>query len=98
MNCKQGDLAIIVRSGDFYQENLGKLGKLVTCVEFVGPMSMRYPPNNVVMLEPDVWRIEPALPAWDGKLTPFCADVVLKPVRDSGDDAVDEMLRPPIAA
>ncbi len=34
MNCKQGDLAVIVHS-DFFKENIGKI---VTCVEFkAGP-------------------------------------------------------------
>lgn len=85
MNCKQGDLAIIVGNGP-------NAGKLVTCVQF-------YPVKTLLRVKgpvdvSNVWFIEPSLPAWNNTLSNYIQDSVLRPIRDPGDDAKDEMLRP----
>lgn len=76
MNCKKGDLAIIVR-GDY-------CGHFVKCLRrYDGPWADG-DPN-----EPG-WTVE-----YQGSLPPFehIADFGLRPIRDPGDDAVDQTLK-----
>lgn len=85
MNCKQGDMAIIVRSA------AGHEGKIVTCLEYMGRKLGIGPGQKVV--EHDIWRIDRKLPSWQGEATDLFPDEFLKPIRDPGDDAVDEMIK-----
>lgn len=83
MNCKQGDLAIVVRSV------AGNAGKIVRCEKFV---------PNLKLVGRDGrtgsgpgWAIDPPLPGWSGRLTYRAFDSALRPIRDS--DGEDEILR-----
>ncbi len=85
MNCKPGDLAMVVNS------TCGNEGVIVTCLEYIGLMNWHgrdYRPKAR-----PTWRIDRELPAFDGcHVGPFCKDEILRPIRDPGDDAVDESL------
>lgn len=79
MNCKKGDVALVVRPGPAY-------GYIVTCIErYDGPWRSRsFAPG---------WRVDVRLPSIEapGELRPFVADIFLRPIRPS--DGEDEMLR-----
>lgn len=83
MNCKQGDLAVFVRS------TAGNEGKIVTCVEFLGPRRLKWP-DNVVRKSP-CWKIDRLLIGCKGDLTDIVADEFLRPIR--GGEGMDEMIR-----
>lgn len=79
MNCKKGDLAIVVIS------TCGNEGKIVRCVEFAGDQR-RISPVGDFEYDP-CWIVEPNLPDWSGGRSLYTADHQLKPLRDSeGDD------------
>ena len=82
MNCKQGDLAVIVRSV------AGNEGKIVRCVRFIG--------NEVASMGDGIsiyamWHVEPPINDWRGFAKSVCADAFMRPLRDS--DGEDEVLR-----
>ena len=79
MNCKQGDIAVIVRS------LAGNEGRLVICVELC-----QRPTWLHKTLPGPTWRIDRFL---DGILFPtnIASDSQLRPLRD--DEGEDEMLR-----
>lgn len=81
MNCKPGDLAIIVNASDYGRIHIGKI---VQCIRLERPTFGR----------PGLgWLTEPGLAASDdGKCLLWC-DEHLRPIRDPGDDAVDEVLQ-----
>ena len=82
MNCKQGDLAIVVRS------YAGNEGKIVTCVKYLGPTVFRNPKNVHVSL--DAWEVDIDINGWDGTTTiKTFPDCYLKPLR--GDLLNDEL-------
>jgi len=91
MNCKQGDLAIIVRS------KAGNEGRLCTVLEMLGenPFYDGFPWN---FRDGPCWLIEYAgTPAFDNfgqkyKRAPI-PDAWLRPIRDPGEDAQDETLQ-----
>lgn len=74
MNCKPGDLAVIVRA-PFDKEHLGKI---VKCIGF----SSNYESH---------WITEPKLPRIGGGWLSW-ADKNLRPIRDPGEDAIDETI------
>ena len=76
MNCKPGDLAVQV--GTFGSFNK-YLGAIVECVSF-----------SMESGEP-VWRVKPLVPS-DPGIIDECHDKHLRPIRDPGDDAIDETL------
>ena len=86
MNCKPGDLALIVRS------KAGNEGRLVECLELVGVVYDRFGMlacNGLVC-----WRVR-ALDGrpikWDGGYVgEFVADARMRPIRDN--DGEDETL------
>lgn len=86
MNCKQGDLAIVVNSGT------GEEGKIVRCVRWVGV-------NGAARLgESDLWEVDPPLrwgPRFGGetRLFPFAPDSCLRPIRG---DLLDEETKEPV--
>lgn len=86
MNCEPKDRAWVVKIYKPYQEEY--LGKIVTVL-------------RVLRIDPTygpIWEIEePFLVSCTDERKVFCigiADCCLKPIRDPGDDAKDEMLRP----
>lgn len=85
MNCKPGDLALIVRSSS------GNVGKIVVCIKMVGMYRWLQPDGNS-FISP-CWLIDRNLRGWDGTTDAFVPDVCLRPLRDPGDDAKDETLR-----
>ena len=78
MNCKQGDIAIVVGGR--------AVGYIVTCIgRFDGPWNDRdYEPG---------WRIDRPIPKMNGRHEATIADHYLRPIRDPGDDAVDEVIQ-----
>lgn len=94
MNCRPNDIARIVREIPGCEENLDRL----VMVMKPGPLEP----------EGATWRIEPLSKApffyrdqggcfhvWDEATDSLCwhPDAWLRPIRDPGEDAVDEMLR-----
>lgn len=87
MNCKPGDLAVVVNGGQWHQEHVGKI---VSVKRLAWPNE--YGPT---------WEYEPEL--WSTKwqlYVPCLEDVAIRPIRDPGDDAVDESKAwlPPVPA
>lgn len=86
MRCKQGDLAVITTCPPVPEA----VGKIVRCVRFHGQETIHDIPY------PDVWelewgdnQVESAWP-WRGW---GCRDAWMRPIRDPGEDAVDETLQ-----
>jgi hypothetical protein len=67
MNCKQGDMAIIIKS------RWGNEGKIVTCLELMGEIPGYYGIH---------WMTDRLLPC-EGITTPFINDAFLRPIRPS---------------
>lgn len=83
MNCKQGDLAIFVKSA------AGNEGKIVQCVEYAGKRALHFPDGKIE--EVDCWIVEPRPPGWRGRThDAFTPDDFLRPIRDN--DGQDETL------
>lgn len=78
MNCKQGDLAVIVKS------YAGNEGKIVRCIDFIGDV---HGPHNIIV---PTWRIDRRLPHCEGGLDNRVGDFQLRPIRDA--DGQDETL------
>jgi len=83
MNCKQGDLAIVVRS------DAGNAGKIVTCIRLLNGFRHIAPDGSV---SNDIWQIDRPLIGWGGEVSCEISDMQLRPLRDPGDDATDETL------
>lgn len=80
MNCKPGDLAVVVYS------TAGNEGRVVSCVKFLGAVRG--------WVGEDLWLIEADRPMnskW-GVPNYYARDSRLRPLRDPGDDATDETL------
>lgn len=77
MNCKKGDLAVIVQSNCAPQH----IGKIVSCVRLLNIENIQY------------WEIEKTLENPGGIPYWCVADQRLRPIRDPGDDAQDESLQ-----
>jgi len=73
MNCKEGEMAFIVRS------DAGNEGKIVTCVKYLGRTWWR--DNNGITFIDHTWRIDRKLPAWSGKMGDTIRDKQLRPIR-----------------
>jgi hypothetical protein len=94
MNCTPGDLAICIRGA----KSCGRVVRIIRPAisgEIVANstgMTLRVAQGgNQWLIEGEVFRR-----CTDGvvRLSPVCNDSDLRPIRDSGDDAKDEMLRP----
>ena len=83
MNCKQGDLAIIVRSW------AGNEGKIVRCVKFI-PLVVWINPDGSADREPG-WIADVTTINCAGMPGNKFMDSQLRPIRDQ--DGEDEMLR-----
>ena len=79
LNCKQGDLAVVVRSV------AGNEGVVVRCLELT-----KRPCWFMTKIPGPVWRVDRLLPGRNFP-TDIVADCQLRPLRDS--DGEDEMLR-----
>lgn len=79
MNCKPGDLAVVIRS------HAGHEGKIVRCIRFLGKVHLW---NGS-----DRWETDIELPNRFGNVTCTMRDAYLRPIRNPGDDAVDETLQ-----
>lgn len=87
MNCKQGDLAIVVQS------LAGNEGKIVRCLEFVGTGrcdagTILVAPNG--RAHADLWRTDATIHTDTGSTTRLMSDSLLRPIRDN--DGTDETL------
>ena len=83
MNCKHGDLAIMVISC------AGNEGKIFKCVQFV-PRSFWKRKDGSLRAEA-AWLVDPPARGFDGYPTETLADSDLRPIR--GGEGTDEMLR-----
>lgn len=87
MNCRPGDLAYIV-SPDFLPYDR----KFVTCIEVFGAHPAHPELGPCWTVKPEGWTP----PFWSVRLVDGLfgyPDSMLRPIRDSGDDAVDEIVR-----
>lgn len=83
MNCKQGDLAVIVRS------YAGNEGKIVRCVRLsYAPCLL---PGGALIERCPLWETDAVLLGCSGRSDEFVPDFQLRPIRDN--DGEDEMLR-----
>lgn len=85
MRCKQGELAIIVKSF------AGNEGKIVRCVRYLGMLPWA---SGDDMVAAPTWGIDQELSNRYGFFSRCICDDQLRPIRDPGDDAVDETLQP----
>ena len=83
LNCKQGDMALVIRSV------AGNRDKIVQCLRAVGPMNMLWPDDRVTV--EFMWEIDRDLARLDGRSTKLVPDSFLRPIRDQPGE--DEMLR-----
>ena len=82
MNCKPGDLAIIVRTGKKTRLLLGRVIKVLK-VQQGWPLNGDY--STV-----DCWTYEPPMFMDGGTPLTFANDCCLRPIRPQADDATDE--------
>lgn len=80
MNCKQGDLARIVAPGKPAH------GYIVRCVE----LRTHGKDYQGRVFQDDFWLVDPHVPMENGELGNAARDANLRPIRDPGDDAIDE--------
>jgi len=80
LNCKPDDLAVIVRT---HASKGDLLGRIVRVKELREEITAGMGPT---------WTYEPQLVATDGRKIFRVNDCALRPIRDPGDDAVDETL------
>jgi hypothetical protein len=85
MNCKQGDLAVIVRS------DAGNAGKIVRCLRLVGNQLWVDLYGRRVSCA--TWEVDRELVGWGGDRFNLISDDQLRPLRDPGEDAKDETLQ-----
>jgi len=93
VNCKPGDLAVIVRNSRW----LGWIVEVLSAAPrkpFVAPDGTRFGADN----PSNDWLIKASRP-FDKPPFPYTCyatvpDSALRPIRDPGEDAKDEMLRP----
>ena len=83
MNCKPGDLAIIVRS------EAGNEGKIVQCIRVIRHQLWSGPRCGDRLTA--TWEIDIPLADFEGHVSNEIADDQLRPIRDN--DGEDEMLR-----
>lgn len=81
MNCKQGDLAIVITN------KYGNAGKIVRCIRLATKED--YEGRNFLPIGPS-WVIDRPLITSHGELANFCHDKNLRPIRPS--EGQDETL------
>jgi len=83
MNCKPGDLAIVVKSA------AGNEGKIVRCERLASSLELKetlYNPNY------PTWVIDQPLKTKFGFYRALAPDFFLRPIRNPGEDAKDQTL------
>lgn len=85
MNCKPGDLAIIVRSV------AGNEGKIVRCIKYAGKIRWLVIGGGEEFKES--WEVDSLIRSIDGTRTNLIKDDQLRPISDPGEDAQDETLQ-----
>ena len=83
LNCKQGDLAIVVNSV------AGNEGKIVRCVKFIGRVDFLDIGDSIK--NGAAWEVDPPLPGLDGRLGSDCLDEDLRPIKPL--DELDDVAR-----
>jgi hypothetical protein len=83
LNCKQGDLAVIVRS------RYGNEGKVLTCLRLASFAEVNA--ERLVIWKGSVWVTDATIDCNDGTTTRLYPDERLRPLRDG--EGEDEMLR-----
>ena len=88
MNCKPGDLAVVVKSW------AGNEGRIVRVIRICQKTSkeQNIDSRGILTTPEPYWVIDQALPDFEGTLHKTFADSQLRPIRDPGDDAQDESL------
>lgn len=88
MNCKPGDLAIVVKSF------AGNEGKIVRCIRLRGEKPCTMPGRAATPVLS--WEIDRPLVGWDGSIGETIPDWQLRPLRgDVGsDERIDELVTP----
>ena len=88
MNCKPGDLAVVVKSW------AGNEGRIVRVIRLCQETSKNHniDSRGILTAPEPYWVIDQALPDFKGTLHKTFADSQLRPIRDPGDDASDETL------
>lgn len=81
MNCKPGDLAVVVRS------KCGNEGVILRCIRLSPKSEHKLDPRHLL-----VWLTDRDTVDTHGGSSPYMPDAYLRPIRDPGDDAVDETL------
>jgi hypothetical protein len=84
MRCKQGDLAIMVYSA------AGNEGKIVRCIRLA-----KLSEYSELLLSRELspwWIVDRALMTTWGRVASVVPDAFLRPIRNPGDDEVDEMV------
>jgi hypothetical protein len=84
MNCKQGELAFVVRSA------AGNDGKIVRCVRLATLDEV-----NAAQMMPDkgaYWVIDRVLPTVLGRLTTLAPDAWLRPIRPEADPVTTDVV------
>lgn len=76
LNCKPGDLAVIVKS------SCGNEGVIVTCVEFLGVLQFVDPRGNPTYQAP-AWRVDKKIRTIGGATEDRIPDFRLRPLRDN---------------
>ncbi len=83
LNCKLGDLAIVVNSV------AGNEGKIVRCVKFIGRVDFLDIGDSIK--NGAAWEVDPPLPGWNGILGSDCLDEDLRPIKPL--DELDDVTR-----
>lgn len=82
MNCKPGDLAIMVRSF------AGNEGRILRCVRLSDWPGLTLPDRSVEI--GPVWEVDQQMSVWGGQQHNLVLDSFLRPIRPQPDDAQDE--------
>jgi hypothetical protein len=82
MNCKPGDLAVVVKA-----DNVASIGRIVRCMSLVPALLVRGRYRNRAA---DCWYTDVDVTTWDGSLSRYCPDDCLRPIRDQ--DGEDETM------
>lgn len=85
MNCKPGDFAMIVAAS-----RMGHAGKIVRVVRLASADDLK---AIGLKFEPSVWVLDTPLMTVCGFEVALQKDAWLRPIRDPGDDAVDEVIQ-----
>lgn len=85
MNCKEGDLAIIIKSDNNNE------GKIVRCIKFYPSIDLYCGFTNSSGTVANVWEIDRLIPSRSEGGTCHLEDYKLRPIRDQ--DGEDEMIK-----